>query len=160
MGNSGQNKHTRNPKLTKGMIHMHTKTNRSLFSVCKERFNTFKKSKFVFIAEKFIITGPVLIGWILGILRHEPATAYFKLGIQSMMLFFIYLTTRFVLYLAHILIDYPVFIHHYLESAAALAYLVICLRVFALFLKGEARVHHRVHTFVDRLSGTTAVNPE
>jgi len=98
--------------------------------------------------ELFLITGPTLIGWVPGILKYEYYEERFKLGMQSMAVFLLYIA---MLILNQIIVSMNIgeykYYAFYIDSFFCLLYLITC---FYLYKRAKIRNTY-LHPFLFRV---------
>ncbi|HRP70437.1 MAG TPA: hypothetical protein PLY93_12970 [Turneriella sp.] len=81
--------------------------------------------------EKFIIAGPLFVGFILGIWRYAPGSKQFEVAFQSLVFFVVYLSALiFFQLLDSIFFDSMPIILASIRSFLALAYIGVTLKQF------------------------------
>lgn len=92
-------------------------------------------------AEKFIIAGPTLLGFTLGLLRHQPGSVHFETGFQSLVFFVAYLAVLTVLQILDSLFfsRWPIVLG-LARSLAAAAYWIITLRQVIEWRAGSPQI--------------------
>ncbi len=106
--------------------------------------------------KKFVIGGPTLVGFILGIVRYAPGTVYFETAFQSLVIFLIYLLALTVAQAADSLFfsSWPLVLA-FARSLLATAYLAITIRQFLQWRKGNPQILPLVGRIRERLHPLT-----
>ncbi|MFZ5627850.1 MAG: hypothetical protein ACOY5B_01895 [Spirochaetota bacterium] len=106
--------------------------------------------------EKFIIAGPTLLGFVLGLVRYQPATVHFETGFQSMVIFLAYLAGLTVLQAADSLLfsSWPVVLG-VARSLLATVYLIFTLRQFMQWRTGHPHILPAVLRIREKLRAVT-----
>lgn len=92
-------------------------------------------------AEKFLIAGPTLIGFVFGITRYQPGSVAFETGFQSLVFFLAYLAALTLVQLADSLFfnSWPMVLGISRSLLAAL-YLALTLRQYFEWRTGDPKI--------------------
>lgn len=107
-------------------------------------------------AEKVVIAGPTLVGFTLGLLRHQPGSVHFETGFQSLAFFLAYLAVLTVLQILDSLFfsSWPIVLG-VARSLAAAFYLAITLRQVLQWRAGSPQILPVVARLRERLRPVT-----
>lgn len=98
-----------------------------------------------------LLSGPFLLGWIIGILGYPANHRRFLLGMQNFILTVIYFCALTLFYTAQKLFLFEVYYLYVIHSILAFAYISINTTIFFLALKGKTPVYGRVRSLLDNL---------
>jgi len=106
--------------------------------------------------EKFLIAGPTLVGFILGIWRYAPGQEAFETGFQSLIIFLIYITvfTFFQVLDSLFFGSWPIVLGAG-KSLLALAYLVVTFRQYFEWRSGAPHFYALTKKCRSRLTQVT-----
>ncbi len=101
--------------------------------------------------EKFLISGPTFIGFLLGLWRYEPTHEYFEVGFQSLVVFVLYLATlTFFQTVDSLFLDaFPIVLAS-IRSLLSAAYLAVTLKQFIEWRKGNVKIYTVVKNLRNR----------
>lgn len=103
--------------------------------------------------EKFLIAGPTLIGFALGLLNYAPGQKHFEVGFQSLCVFAGYLIALTVAQAADSLLfsSWPIVLG-VIRSVLALAYLGVTLKQYFDWRSGNVKIYAAVQQIRRRCS--------
>lgn len=105
---------------------------------------------------KFVIAGPTLIGFVVGLTRYAPGEQAFECGFQSLVFFLAYLASLTVAQSLDSLFfsGWPLILG-IIRSLLAAAYLYVTVRQFIQWQKGNVTFYAPVQKLRDRLRTAT-----
>jgi hypothetical protein len=103
--------------------------------------------------EKFVIAGPTLIGYVLGLLRYPPGSVAFETAFQSLVIFVAYLAALVIAQAFDSLFfsSMPIILA-VVRSLLAFFYLLVTIRQYIEWRKGEPRIFPLVERVRERLN--------
>lgn len=106
--------------------------------------------------ERFVIAGPTLVGFVLGLVRYQPGTVHFETGFQSLVIFLAYLAALTVLQMADSLLfsSWPIVLG-VARSLLAVVYLAVTIRQFVQWRTGTPQIFPAVQHIRERLRPVT-----
>jgi hypothetical protein len=103
--------------------------------------------------EKFLIAGPTLVGFLLGVLRYPPGHKYFEVGFQSFLIFAAYLMlmTLFQALDTFFFSGWPLVLGIG-RSVLAVTYLALTLKQYFEIRTRDAQLYAYTHKVRSRLT--------
>jgi hypothetical protein len=105
---------------------------------------------------KFVIAGPTLIGFIVGLNRYKPGEQAFECGFQSLVFFLAYVAALIFVQVVDTLFfsGWPLVLG-IARSLLAAGYLYVTLRQYLAWRRGNVVLHTPVQQLRDRLRAAT-----
>lgn len=103
--------------------------------------------------EKFLIAGPTLIGFALGLLNYAPGQKHFEVGFQSLCIFAGYLASLVLVQILDSLFfsSWPIVLG-IARSALALAYLAVTAKQYFEWRSGDVKIYAFIQNLRRRFS--------
>lgn len=103
--------------------------------------------------EKFLIAGPLFVGFILGLWRYAPGHRFFEVGFQSLVFFSAYMALLILFQAVDTLFlgSWPIILG-VARSVLAVIYLAVTLKQFFEWRRGEVRIYGFTQKLRNRLN--------
>ena len=140
-------------KLGTKLERIWSKINQIYCSVIKEHDYYKRLEKKIPAIELALISGPTLVGWLIGILKYPKEDVRFRLAFQGGLIFIAYVVSILVnlivayLEISSIYKEYS----HYIHSILALAYLVVSIYIMIRSLMNDPPIEPLVDDLIEDL---------
>jgi len=101
--------------------------------------------------ERFLVTGPCVFGWIIGILRYRFHDKVFRVSVQNMLITISFFIVYLIIYALDLLFDMGNYLY-YIHSFISLCYITLNLVIYYfIWEKEKILIHHKLISFLDRV---------